>query len=176
MPSTTIHYPKNASLNFLWPNATSRNCSYANEVWLLYSSDAEGMGKGEPSRFILQIKNELAVKHPNINVVEEVLSASTRPETSSHSLSIHKDERTMLRLKEMAIGNKEKNIFLSPTSINRYRKCPQQFFYSDVLGVREQKEVSEDLEANELGHFVFFYYCYYLFSILFFTKHRSKPL
>lgn len=126
----------------------------ANEVWLLYSSDAEGMGKGEPSRFILQIKNELAVKHPNIEVVEEVLSASTRPETSSHSLSIHKDERTMLRLKEMAIGNKEKNIFLSPTSINRYRKCPQQFFYSDVLGVREQKEVSEDLEANELGSLV----------------------
>ena len=124
------------------------------EAWLLYSSDAEGMGKGEPSRFILQIKNELAVRHPNITVKEEVLTADRQPAKNESTASVHKDENTMQRLKEMAIGNKEKRIFLSPTAINRYRNCPLQFFYNDVLGVHEQQEVSEDLEANELGSLI----------------------
>ena len=112
------------------------------------------MGKGEPSRFILQIKNELAVRHPNITVKEEVLTADRQPAKNESTASVHKDENTMQRLKEMAIGNKEKRIFLSPTAINRYRNCPLQFFYNDVLGVHEQQEVSEDLEANELGSLI----------------------
>ena len=126
----------------------------SNEVWLLYSSDAEGMGKGEPSRFILQIKNELAVRHPNIIVKEEVISAPARALSAKTEPGVHKDDETMKRLKAMAIGDRDKNRFLSPTAINRYRNCPLQFFYNDVLGIHEQQEISEDLEVNELGSLI----------------------
>lgn len=121
----------------------------ADEVWLLYSSDAEGMGKGEPSRFILQIKNELAVRHPNIKVVEETVAAINKPTAQGDSRPpAAKDSKALLRLSEIALKG------FSPTALNRYRGCPKQFFYSDVLGVRERQEVSEDLEANELGTFI----------------------
>ena len=159
--NSLIPYSLKKSKDFNIPTFEEKDAVYAynfyrllqrtNEAWLIYSSDSDGMGKGEPSRFILQIKNELAVRHPNISIQEEVLSVPASSIQSETESGIHKDEKTMQRLKEMAVGNSEKHIFLSPTAINRYRNCPMQFYYNDVLGVHEQEEISEDLEANELG-------------------------
>ena len=120
----------------------------ASNIWLLYSSDAEGIGKGEPSRFILQIKNELAPHYSNIEVSEEVVAAQNSTANAINSQSIQKDKRTLLRLKAMATDG------FSPSALNRYRGCPLQFFYGDVLGVKETEEVSEELESNELGTFI----------------------
>ena len=121
----------------------------ADNIWLLYSSDAEGMGKGEPSRFILQIKNELAVRHPNITIQEETVAAINRKNTySSEEKGIQKNANTMKRLDEMAQNG------FSPSALNRYRNCPLQFFYGDILGARERQDMSEELEANELGSFI----------------------
>jgi CRISPR/Cas system-associated exonuclease Cas4 (RecB family) len=121
----------------------------SDEVWLLYSSDAEGLGKGEPSRFILQIKNELAMRHPNIKVQNEVVVANNHPMPDSGKIQAEKkDGITLQGINELAKKG------LSPSALNRYRGCPMQFFYSDILGVQERKELSEDLESNELGTFI----------------------
>lgn len=118
------------------------------EAWLLFSSDAEGLGKGEPSRFILQIKNELALKYPNIEVTEEVLVADNEPRPQPTANSAAKDEKVMERLRQLAVKG------FSPSALNRYRNCPMLFYYEYVLGLREQEEVSEELESNELGSFI----------------------
>ena len=121
----------------------------ADDVWLLYSSDAEGLGKGEPSRFILQVKKELAVRYPNITIEEEVVAAyNLPPEAPSGPQRMPKDSRTLKRLKELSENG------FSPTALNRYRACPLQFFYSDVLGIWERDDISEELESNELGTFI----------------------
>lgn len=120
----------------------------AKEVWLIYSSDAEGMGKGEPSRFILQLSNELAAQFPNIKVDKLSVDVLNNKNTNSGISRHHKDRRTLQRLKDMA------QFGFSPSALNRYRNCPMQFFLSDVLGVREWEELSEDVESNELGTFI----------------------
>lgn len=120
----------------------------AKEVWLLYNSDAEGMGKGEPSRFILQIRNEMAARLPNIKVDFKSADVKNSQNQQKNIDTSAKDERTMLRLKDMA------KVGFSPSALNRYRNCPMQFYLGDVLGVREQEELTEEVESNEIGTFI----------------------
>ena len=120
------------------------------EAWLLYSTDAEGMGKGEPSRFVLQLRDELARRCPNVTVEEVVVKADNGAADLPTAPRMEKEAPVMRRLERLTA--KEKG--LSPTALNRYRGCPLQFYYSDVLGIWEQEEVNEELEANELGTFI----------------------
>lgn len=120
----------------------------AEEVWLLYSSDAEGMGKGEPSRFIMQIQNELAKRHKNITTDSKVMGTIMQQTTASPTPAVPKDDAVMKRLEEISLAG------FSPTILNRYRNCPMQFYFMNVLGAKEKNDVSEELEASELGTFI----------------------
>lgn len=120
----------------------------ADEVWLVYSSDAEGMGKGEPSRFILQLRDEMAPRLSNIKIVNHSAEVDNKTCANSSLKNASKNERTQQRLKDMA------SYGFSPSALNRYRNCPLQFFLGDVLGAHEQEELSEDVESNELGTFI----------------------
>lgn len=118
------------------------------EAWLLYSSESGGMGKGEPSRFIMQLKNELALRYPNIVIDEETVSTVQRQPTIPTVRTAPKGPDILQRLHDMAATG------FSPSALNRYRSCPMLFFLQDVMGAREQETVSEDLESNELGTFI----------------------
>lgn len=118
------------------------------EAWLLYSSYSEGMGKGEPSRFLLQIRDELSVMYPNIEIDETVISASGSEPGTTKPLSMPKNELTLNKLKKIASTG------FSPTALSCYRNCPLQFYLSYILGIRPPDEVSEDIESNELGSFI----------------------
>ncbi len=118
------------------------------EAWLFFCSDSEGVGKGEPSRFILQLKDEMAPRLPNITIIEHSAQANSLEGTAAKQTTVIKDANTLKRLEQMA------NRGLSPSALNRYRQCPMFFFQQDILGAREQEEVSEQLEANELGTFI----------------------
>ena len=125
-----------------------RLLQHPEEAWLIYSSDTNGMGKGEPSRFILQIKNELAKRYPNIHIDEQVVSAQNlKPDTGGEP-PVRKDSRIMKTLRDKTAKS------LSPSAMNIYRSCPMRFFNSYVLGVFEQDDVSEEIENRELGSFV----------------------
>lgn len=117
----------------------------AEHVWLLYSSDAHEMGKGEASRFILQIKNELAERYPNIRIEEKVVSATQLSLTSECTSRAAKDEKTMAQLNEQA------SYGFSPSALNNYRRCPLKFYYENVLKIKENDEVADEVESNELG-------------------------
>ncbi len=42
----------------------------------------------------------------------------------------------------------------SATALDAYLRCPLRFYYSSVLGLRERDDVSDDIDAPELGLFV----------------------
>ena len=42
----------------------------------------------------------------------------------------------------------------SATSLDTYLRCPLQFYYQYVLGLRERKAISEEIEREEVGLFV----------------------
>jgi ATP-dependent helicase/DNAse subunit B len=104
------------------------------------------MGKGEPSRFIQQIRRELSQQYPdNITLTEEVLSAVNVASTITRQDSAEKSPAVLSRIHELV------NRGLSPSALNKFRGCPLKFYYENVLGVDEPDQVSEDLEQNELG-------------------------
>ena len=120
----------------------------AKEVYLLYSSDSTANGKGEPSRFIQQVKTELSERYSNIAIIKETLNASIKTTQKESITKVRKTEQVTERLKEIA----EKGF--SPSALNTYRSCPLKFYYEKVLGVRETDEVKEEIESNELGEFI----------------------
>lgn len=118
----------------------------AEEIHILYSTESDGMGKGEPSRFILQLRRELAQRYPqSITLKEEVLSASNNPSHLPFIDMREKDPACLLRLQEMASKG------FSPSALNKYRGCPLLFYYEYILNIRPNDQVNEDLEQNELG-------------------------
>ncbi len=42
----------------------------------------------------------------------------------------------------------------SATALNRYLKCPLQFYYASVLGLSRKEEMTGDIERDDLGNFV----------------------
>jgi len=121
----------------------------ADDIHLLYNTESDGMGKGSPSRFILQVRSELAERYPNnITLHEEVLSAESSTTIESNILSHNKDSFSISRLKEIS----EKGF--SPSALNKYRNCPLKFYYENILGIREIDQINEDLEQNELGTYI----------------------
>lgn len=121
----------------------------AEKIHILYSTESDIMGKGEPSRFILQLRRELAQRYPNNIVIhEEVLDAiNTIPDTP-FIIQRPKDEACMRQLQAIA------QIGFSPSALNRYRSCPLLFYYENILKIKESDQINEDLEQNELGNCV----------------------
>ena len=123
----------------------------AEEVYLLYSSESEAMGKGEPSRFIMQVERELAgkyagnieLRHVNVEADQHKVAA-----TAGAGVAFTKDAAMMQRLETMA----EKGF--SPTALNCYCECPAKYYYHYLLGVREEESLGDDLDASQLGEAV----------------------
>ncbi len=116
----------------------------AKNIWLLYDSEADGLGGGEKSRFISQIMQELPSYSP-LNTIAEVSPLMDSSLAPPNALVVEKDETVMARLREMA----EKG--LSPTTVNQYLNCPMRFYFSSVLRLGETDEVEETIDFRTLG-------------------------
>lgn len=118
----------------------------ADDIHILYSTEADTMGKGEPSRFIQQIRRELALQYPeSITLTEEIVSADNVPLSVLQPTSADKTPSVLSRIEEIVTRG------LSPSALNKYRACPLKFYYENILGIEEPDRVNEDLEQNELG-------------------------
>ena len=116
----------------------------AEQVYLLYSSENDGLGKGEASRFIRQVESELAPKF-NIPVTQVAVKADATLAVGRPQPEAVKTDAIMQRLREMGRNG------LSPTSFVDYMECPLKYYYSRVLAIDEQEEMDEDLDASQLG-------------------------
>jgi hypothetical protein len=150
--------PYNLKMGFGMPTHTEKDAVYAyhfyrllqraKNVYLLYNSESESMGKGEPSRFILQIRSELAKRYPNIAIREQNLSI---PPTSSVQATVEPpaqlthNETLNNRLAALAEHG------LTPTSINKYIACPRLFLYEDILGIRQKYTLEDDMNESDVG-------------------------
>lgn len=129
----------------VYANHFYRLLQKANEIYLIYSSEAEATGKGEPSRFLLQVCNELAERYSNIHIHQKVVYADNGEPAQRASSKAFKDAKMRQRLQEMAASG------FSPTRLNHYRSCPFYFYYQDVIGLNKEDELKDDLENSELG-------------------------
>ncbi len=122
-----------------------RNLQHSRNIYLTYNiSIVENKklknNKGEESRYVQQVRYELKEK-PNIQVSDFKIKkpfSFNAPEP----ISIEKTDEIIGKLKQ---------IIYSPSSIITYLDCSLKFYFRYVLKLRENEEVSEDLEANMEG-------------------------
>jgi hypothetical protein len=117
----------------------------AKDVHLVYNTESTGLGGGEKSRFIQQLLQEMPGYNPRIKFTETISSLPAPEKKAVHPIEVEKTESVFQKL----LGKAEKG--LSPTSLNRYRRCAFQFYLQDIMRIEENEEVEETLEARTIG-------------------------
>lgn len=109
----------------------------AADVTIAYNSSTDGSSTGEMSRFMLQLMIEGGYRVRRVSLQTGLHLKSARIE------EIPKDEKIMAALDAVKA--------VSPTAVNRYMRCPLQFYYNNVAGIKEP----EDDELDEFDGRIF---------------------
>lgn len=126
----------------VWAYHFYRLISRAEQVTLLYDTRTDGLQTGEVSRFIHQLKYHYEQPVSEQLIVYDIASAQ------SPALQIQKDDVVMEKLAAFLVGGSKA---LSASSINTYLDCPLKFYFSSLEGLREEEEVSENVESSLFG-------------------------
>ena len=114
-------------------------------ITLLYNTESDQLGSGDKSRFITQLIHELPKYNPNITIEEKLLSVPPVKDTVDFSINIPKTGDVINKVKEVAVSG------FSPTSLNSYINCKLQFYFKEIIGLKETEEVEETIDAATLG-------------------------
>lgn len=127
----------------------------AKRVNIYYNILADGMGEGEPSRFILQLLHEIPQKKSNITINEITYK---NPDINTYpiaNLEVEKTEEIMNKIRGIISGTNtygEKK-GLSPTSISCYLSCPLKFYLKYVENIRDNTS-KETIQSNVIGSII----------------------
>ena len=121
----------------VWAYYFYRMVARAEDVWMVYDSRQEASGGGEPSRFISQLKYMYGQQCS----YEELVADSQLCDTSVP------DEIPKTAEDIDLIFSKP----FSASKIQSYVKCPAKFYYQVVCGLKDEDELSDNLDARLLG-------------------------
>jgi hypothetical protein len=116
----------------------------AKKVSIIYNTKADQLDGGERSRFIEQLIHELPRKNPNIRIKEQLIAPSLVKQAKRH-LSISKNERIILQIEAHLKSG------LSPSAINTFLNCAQDYYYKYLLGLKEEDPLENIVEDSTLG-------------------------
>jgi RecB family exonuclease len=115
----------------------------AKNVTLVYNTRTEGLHKGEPSRFIQQLRYEHIQPVGHLDMAYKILPFHRIPMAGIHTEMVAEKLQKYLRPGGTA--------YLSPSAINTYLKCKLRFYYRYIEGINEPENVEENIEANVFG-------------------------
>jgi CRISPR/Cas system-associated exonuclease Cas4 (RecB family) len=120
----------------------------AENITLVYNSESGQLGGGEQSRYILQLKSELAKLNPNIKIEEKLIDFPPPESRTGDKIEITKDKTVMdLIYKKLDSG-------LSPSSLSTFINCPLQYYFSKLLGLRIPEDLDKSIESDVFGSVV----------------------
>ncbi len=111
-------------------------------AYFVYDTEADGMGTGEKSRFLAQIKFES--KHK----LNESFAAPNFISKPLKEIIVPKTDETMIKLNNWA------DYGISPSSLSTYLRNPLDFYEQRVFNVNEVEEAEETVSARTLGNIV----------------------
>jgi ATP-dependent helicase/nuclease subunit B len=117
-------------------------------AWLIYNTESDELGGGEKSRFITQMIHELPLWNPAIAIEQVTVQTPISRPSADFEISIPKSPAILKRLSERA-ANHEKGF--SPSRLNIFLTCSLQFYFTEILGIRETDEVDDTIDAMQLG-------------------------
>jgi ATP-dependent helicase/nuclease subunit B len=117
------------------------------ELYITYSSTGESIGGAEPSRYLIQLEMELERQNMNISIKKQNYHIP-EDETIELTDQIVKDEFYFKRLNEFLTKP------LSASALNKFMKCPKDFYYRYLLEFGEEESFEEEIESNTFGTFI----------------------
>ncbi len=124
-----------------------RSLQRAENVFLFYSTETDVLGQGEMSRYLQQLIYESGLKINRHVLHNPVQPAALQP------IVIRKNDEVMTAIQNLNVG-KAGFRGISPSAINVYLECKLKFYFKQIAGIREPKEVDEDVDARILGNFL----------------------
>ncbi|MBO7437996.1 MAG: PD-(D/E)XK nuclease family protein [Bacteroidaceae bacterium] len=117
----------------------------ADNVTMVYNgnADAPGIGKGQISRYLLQ----LIVSGADIN---RITLKTDRQDTDIEPFSIDKTPAVLEELCRRYDYSNPKT-FLSPSALNRYMNCPLQFYLAQIAGLKKPNDTDTEIDFAMFG-------------------------
>ncbi len=122
-----------------------RLLQFADNITLIYNSEADELGGGEKSRFILQLQDELAKVNNGIQLKEEILNIKLSDTGTALNILIEKSPEILESISEQAERG------FSPSALNTYIQCPLQYYFSKILRLSPPDTIDGSVEANTFG-------------------------
>ncbi len=114
----------------------------------IYSSSVSSDFKGtEPSRYILQLKDELPARNASITW-KEYKQRFDDAATEKAVESMPNDDFAKQQLDSLFASG------ISPSAIGKYIKCPLDFYYRYIIGLGEAEQVEENMDAATFGSII----------------------
>lgn len=150
--------PFDLRIDFGLPTFRRKNAVYAYHFYrllqraetaaILYATEPTELGGGEPSRFLKQILAEFPSSAARTVFEEQILAVPSTHGRIAQRIRIVKTPVILEKISARAAAG------FSPSSLNRYRRCPLLFYLMEVAGLREQDEAEETIDARTFGNAV----------------------
>ncbi|WP_067145260.1 PD-(D/E)XK nuclease family protein [Pseudotamlana agarivorans] len=111
----------------------------AKRVIILYNTEADVLTGGEKSRFITQLELE------GIHDIKHQIIAPQVPILEQQLTVVKKNAALNDAIAKLASGG------FSPSSLTNYMRNPIDFYYQNILKIRDHNDVEETVAANTLG-------------------------
>lgn len=126
----------------------------AESVTMIYNgnSDAPGMGKGQISRYLLQL-----ITDSRFGKIRRISQNSERGDAATLPITVKKEGQVlekMLSIYDSRLDESKpmKNRkFLSPSAINKYIDCPLMFYLAQIAGLKEPDTNDVEIAPNLFG-------------------------
>ncbi|WP_285010015.1 PD-(D/E)XK nuclease family protein [Pedobacter faecalis] len=115
----------------------------AGNINFVYNSLTDESASGEPSRILKQLAYESGFK---FNYYSLDLNVRTEPQ---REIQIEKQGNAAIQASLQRYLSHQRT--LSPSALTQYILNPIDFFFNYIAGIREPKEVTSVVEANEVG-------------------------
>ncbi len=120
----------------------------AENIYLVYNTQAQDIGSNEKSRFITQLQYELQSFSPATDIREEIIPLKPPAGQKEEGIIIPKTDDILEKLYKAAQRG------FSPSALSTYINCPLQFYFERVLRIEESEDVEETMEARTIGTIV----------------------
>lgn len=112
-------------------------------LFITYSGSSEAVGANEPSRYVQQIRLELARINRNIEVEQLFLEVETQ--NQAFEKNFPKQPEHLEALDKLFQGG------MTFSQLEKYLRCPLDFYYRYLLQFKDDTGLEEELEATTMG-------------------------
>lgn len=126
----------------IWAYHFYRLIARAKKIVFLYDTRTDGVQTGEVSRFVHQLKYHYEMPVKEKLAVYQVAHSQPLP------LKIEKTDEVMKQINHYLKGGEKA---LSASLMNTYIDCPLKFYLSAIEGLKEEEEVTDDVENKLFG-------------------------